>query len=107
MEIKIYTMKWPLIIVFAIVLLFTACKKDTSNTGVNMPVVSAYLIPGHELTVHVYYQKALSDTAKYGTPITGLQLYVSNGSNNELLTETTKGIYTYSDLNFIETGKTY
>lgn len=100
-------MKWLLTFIAAILLLLTACKKDNTNTSVNEPVVSAYLIPGHVLTVNVYEQKSLSDTAKYGTPITGLQLYVSDGSNNVQLAETAKGVYTYNDMNFLITGKSY
>jgi len=101
-------MKRPLIIIAAIILFFTACKKDNTDTSsINEPVVAAYLIPGHMVTVNVYYQKSLSDTAKYGAPITGLQLYVSDGINNVQLTETAKGTYTYSDLNFLVTGKSY
>jgi hypothetical protein len=101
-------MKWLLILVFAIILFFTACKKNNTDTNSeNEPVVAAYLIPGHILTVNVYYQKSLSDTAKYGAPITGLQLSVSDGTNNVQLTETAKGTYTYSNLNFLVTGKSY
>jgi hypothetical protein len=102
MEIK----KYLLLALGAMLLLFS-CKKDTTITTTNLPVVEAYLVAGHVLSVKLYQQKSLTDTAKYGIPITGQQLTVSDGSNSVQLTESAKGTYIYSDTTFLSTGKTY
>lgn len=102
MEIKKY-----LLLALGAMLLQFSCKKDTANTTTTLPVVEAYLVAGHAVSVKLYQQKSLTDTAKYGTPITGLQLTVSDGSNVVQLTESAKGTYTYSDTTFLTTGKTY
>jgi hypothetical protein len=59
------------------------------------------------VTVNLYQQKGLTDTAKYGAVISGLKVYVSDGSTNVLLTESPAGTYTYADTGFVLTGKTY
>jgi hypothetical protein len=108
MEIKIDTLKYKLLFCLATGLLLAACKKqnvDTSST--NLPVVEAYLIPGQLITVKLYKQKDLTDTAKYGAAITGQQLSISDGSTTVKLTESAKGTYTYSDLSYLAAGKTY
>ena len=107
MEIKRNIQKWKLL-VGIVVLMLGACKKDDSDSlSVNLPVVEAYLMPGRTITVKIYQQKSLTDTAKYGKPITGLHLSVSNGSNSLQLSESAKGVYTDSDQSFLKTGKTY
>lgn len=106
MEIKKYLLK----ICFAfgwMVTLLISCKKESQDSSTNLPVVQAYLYPGRTLTVKLYQQKSLSDTAKYGTVITGQELYVSDGSNKVKLTESSKGTYTYNDNTFLIAGKTY
>ena len=104
---KKYALKWNLFLSLA-VLMITACTKQNADTNsVNLPVVEAYLIPGHSLSVKLYQQKSLTDTAKYGQAITGLSVYVSDGSKNVQLTESPAGTYTYSDQSFLVTGKTY
>jgi hypothetical protein len=102
MEIKKY-----LLLALGAMLLQFSCKKDTANTTTTLPVVEAYLLPGHPLSVKLYQQKSLTDTAKYGAAITGLQLTIFDGSNTVQLTESAKGTYTYSDTAFLTTGKTY
>ncbi|MGZ3753769.1 MAG: DUF4249 family protein [Mucilaginibacter sp.] len=93
----------PVFLVFA-----QGCDKQSSDTSlINKPVVEAYLIPGQVLTVKLYKQKLVTDTAKYGAAITGLQVYVSDGNKKVLLTETRSGVYIYSDLSFLIAGKTY
>ncbi len=106
MEIKINTLKlffglWVLLIVAA------CTKQNTDNMLANEPVVQSYLIAGQMATVKLYQQKALTDTAQYGAAITGQKVYISDGSKNVLLTESTPGVYTYSDLTFLAAGKTY
>ncbi|MGZ3871292.1 MAG: DUF4249 family protein [Mucilaginibacter sp.] len=89
------------------VVLTFSCKKDTVDTTTTEPVVEAYLIPGHVLSVKLYQQKSLTDTAKYGAAISGQQLTVSDGSSSVQLTEQAKGTYVYSDVAFLTGGKTY
>jgi len=88
------------------VFLICSCKKDTQNTT-SEPVVQSYLIPGKAVTVRLYTQKSLSDTATYGPALTGLKPTVSDGTNTVKLTETSKGVYTYADTTFLVTGRTY
>jgi hypothetical protein len=57
--------------------------------------------------VKLYQQKSLTDTAKYGPHVTGLQVYISDGSTKVQLTEASAGVYTYNDESFLATGKTY
>jgi len=106
MEVKKYLSAKALLISLICALL-VSCKKDSQLTATTLPVVEAYLQTGHLITVKLYEQKSLTDTAKYGSPITGQALYVSNGSTKIKLTETSKGTYTYSDTAFLTAGKTY
>ena len=62
---------------------------------------------GNAISVKLYQQKALTDTATYGAPITGQQLSISDGSSTVQLAETANGIYTYSNTAFLTAGKTY
>jgi hypothetical protein len=106
MEIKKYT----LIVCFTItstIALLVSCKKDSQNTSTSLPVVQAYLHAGHPLTVRLYQQKSLTDTAKYGVAITGQELFVSDGSQQVKLTESSKGTYTYNESAFFVARKTY
>ncbi|MDF2431676.1 MAG: hypothetical protein JWP44_1307 [Mucilaginibacter sp.] len=107
MEIKGNALKLKLILYFAAIILMPACKKQSVATNTDLPVVSGYLIPGQLLMVKLYQQKSITDTAKYGPPITGLKVYISDGSNNVQLTESTKGTYTYNQQSFLVAGKTY
>ncbi|MDB5008178.1 MAG: hypothetical protein JWQ84_2462 [Mucilaginibacter sp.] len=84
-----------------------ACKKESVATNTDLPVVSGYLIPGQLITVKLYQQKSITDTAVYGPPITGLKVYLSDGSSNVQLTESAKGTYTYNVQSFLVAGKTY
>ncbi|MBB3058998.1 DUF4249 family protein [Mucilaginibacter gotjawali] len=88
-------------------IIITACKKESTDNSVYLPVVEGYLMPGHALSIKLYQQKSLTDTAKYGAAISGLQVYVSDGSTKVQLTESPKGTYTYSDQTFLAEGKTY
>jgi hypothetical protein len=107
MEIKKYTTKHVLLLFISATMLY-ACKKETTSTSnINLPVVEAYLIAGKPLTVKVFSQKGLTDTAKYGPAIKGLKVNISDGSNTILLTESSAGTYTYADSTFLATGKTY
>lgn len=108
MEIRGNKICASLFLVFAALSIISSCKKDNSNIGnVNLPVVESYLIPGNVIQVKLYQQKSLTDTAKYGAAITGQKVYLSDGSTKVLLTESGTGIYTYSNANFLVTGKTY
>ncbi|WP_214072346.1 DUF4249 family protein [Mucilaginibacter sp. dw_454] len=94
---------------FAVAIFFTACTKynpDVKST--NLPVIESYLVPGQPISVKLYQQKALTDTAQYGAPITGVQMFLSDGTQKVSLTESaTKGTYTYADNSILATGKTY
>ncbi|MDN3582520.1 DUF4249 family protein [Mucilaginibacter flavus] len=107
MEIKTYTQNIALSLVVALFAL-SSCKKNSSDTLLtNKPVVEAYLIPGNNLSVKVYQQKALADTTTYGAALTGLSISVSDGSKSVKLTESASGTYTYVDGSFVSSGKTY
>ncbi len=84
-----------------------SCYKSNPSDSVNLPVVESYLVPGNPLTVKLYQQKNVSDTAKYGPPITGQQVYISDGTTKVQLMESPAGTYTYNNTNFLVTGKTY
>jgi len=106
MEIKKYVS--ATFVLFSLVAaLLVSCQKESQSATTDLPVVEAYLMAGHPLIVKLYYQKSLTDTARYGAPIIGQQLYISDGSTKVKLTETTKGTYTYSDTTFLTVGKTY
>jgi hypothetical protein len=89
------------------VLILSSCKKDNRDNTINFPVVEAYLVPGTTITVKLYQQKSLTDTAKYGAHLTGLQVYIFDGSTKVQLTEASEGVYTYNDKSFLAAGKTY
>ena len=99
-------MRYNVLLVCIAVCLAAGCKKDGASST-RLPVVQAYLFAGHPVMVKLYNQKSLTDTAEYGSPITGQQLYLSDGSQQILLSETAKGTYTYADTTFLVTGKTY
>jgi Domain of unknown function (DUF4249) len=108
MEIKKYKIK-SLLLLFSAAITLYACKKETTNTSnsSNLPVVQAYLVAGKPITVNVFSQKALTDTAKFGPAIKGLKVSISDGSITLLLTQSSTGAYTYADSTFLVTGKTY
>lgn len=107
MEIKTYRRHIALALITGLFLL-SACKKNNSDIlATNKPVVEAYLIPGQPLSVKVYQQKILTDTAVYGPVLTGLSISISDGSKSVKLTESAAGTYTYADQSFISSGKTY
>jgi hypothetical protein len=86
----------------------SACQKTNTNiSGIDRPVVEAYLVPGTKTLIRVYYQKYLDDTITYGYPITGLKLNLSDGTTTVQLTESTPGNYSWSDTTFIKSKKTY
>lgn len=103
----IRSFKWIIGPALLSILLLVSCKKDSTSPVTGEPVVQAYLSTGTALTVKVYAQKALTDTAEYGAALTGLKLNVSDGTNTVTLTETAKGVYTYADTSFMAVGKTY
>jgi hypothetical protein len=108
MEIKTHFRYISLALISACLMLVSACKKNSSDlNAVNKPVVEAYLVAGQPLSVKVYQQKDLTDTATYGAALTGLSINVSNGAQTVKLTEGANGTYTYSDASFITAGKTY
>ncbi len=95
------------IIIIGFVLSLGACQKDATSNVASQPVVVSYLTPGQPISVKVYQQKDLTDTANYGALITGLSLQVSDGSKTIALTETATGTYTHTDDHFLIAGKTY
>jgi hypothetical protein len=108
MEIKRYWLK-SLLLFSLSALILSACNKTNNidSTKVTLPIVESYLVYGDSITVKVYNQKSLTDTAQFGSPITGLKVYVTDGSSKIQLTESSKGAYTYGDKSFLATGKTY
>jgi hypothetical protein len=104
---EIISKKIVYLLVLVMAIAFTACKKETAANVVDEPVVVGYLVPGSPISVKIYEQKALTDTANYGPLIGGLKLTISDGSKTVSLTESSQGTYTYSDLSFLAAGKTY
>lgn len=97
-----------IVIVLLIVLSLGACQKEADLTDASQrPVVVGYLLPGSQISIKIYQQKLLTDTAVYGPKITGLQLTLSDGTSTVSLSETAAGTYTYNDLSFLKAGKTY
>jgi hypothetical protein len=96
-----------LMLVIISVFLTSSCKKNQAVSIFDEPVVIGYITPGQPISVKVYQQKNISDTATYGSAITGLKLSITDGSKNVNLTETAAGTYTYSDLSYLTVGKTY
>jgi hypothetical protein len=109
MEISITQSKLAMLLGLVAIMFFAqGCNKQNVDTSlINKPVVEANLIPGEILTLKLYKQKSVTDTNKYGNAVSGLQVYVSDGNKKVLLTETTSGVYIYSDLTFLTGGKTY
>src|SRR5471030_1340047 len=91
------------LMVAIVAFIFSACKKTENADVANWPVVIGYLVPGQPISVKVYQQKDIADTATYGPLIGGLKLSVSDGTKSIALSETTTGTYTYSDVTFLTT----
>jgi hypothetical protein len=94
---------------FVVAIFFTACTKYNPDVkGTALPVIESYLVVGQPISVKLYQQKGLTDTAQYGAAITGMQMSLSDGTQKVQLTESaTKGTYTYADNKILATGKTY
>ncbi|SFS36118.1 DUF4249 family protein [Mucilaginibacter polytrichastri] len=106
MEIKIHHLFYTLMLLGVIA--FSSCQKSSVDLAVtNKPVVVGYLIAGQPISIKVYQQKELSDTATYGAAIKGLAVTLSDGTQNVSLTESAAGTYTYSNNSFLVAGKTY
>lgn len=95
------------ILLFVIGSLVSCSKTSTDNDISAEPVVIGYLNAGRPISVKVYEQKALADTATYGAAISGLKLTISDGSKTVVLSETVTGTYTSLDSTFLVAGKTY
>lgn len=105
MEIKIKRAALPLLII-ALLAGLSACRKEAVDNS-TLPVVVSYLIPGQPISVKVYQQKDITDTAVYGPLITGLKLSLSDGISTYALSESATGTYTYANNAILSTGKTY
>jgi len=85
-----------------------SCSKSSTDADISAePVVIGYLNAGRPISVKVYEQKALADTATYGAAIGGLKLTITDGSKTVALTESATGTYTSADSTFLVAGKTY
>lgn len=82
-------------------------SKDVEADYYDRPVVQAYLVPGVPVEVKVYYQKFMEDTITYGYPVTDLNLKLSNGTEQVLLSETSPGVYGYADPGFVKDHQHY
>ncbi|PTQ98212.1 uncharacterized protein DUF4249 [Mucilaginibacter yixingensis] len=100
------TIKRATLLMFALLAGLTACRKQAVDNSV-LPVVVGYLIPGQPISVKVYEQKDITDTAVYGPLIAGLKLSINDGTRSYSLSETATGTYTYSDASILSAGKTY
>jgi len=84
-----------------------SCSKSSDTDISSEAVVVGYLNAGKPISIKVYEQKALSDTATYGPTISGLNLSITDGSKSVGLSETASGTYTSADSTFLTAGKTY
>ena len=108
MEINKYRYIAGIIGAFFTISILSACTKQSNDSlSTTLPVIQSYLVPGQPIIVKLYNQKDLTDTATYGTPITGVTIYLSNGTQKVQLSESSTGTYTYADQTFLATGKTY
>jgi hypothetical protein len=108
MEIRRKLTITALLPVFMAMVMLVACNKDKlESKGTDLPVIDSYLMPGQPISVKLSMQKDLADTAVYGAPITGVTVYVSDGTKKVQLMESVKGTYTYADQTFLVAGKTY
>jgi hypothetical protein len=107
MEMKKYTLKCKLLLSLTVLMMAACTKQNLDTANVNLPVVEGYLMLGHLVTLKLYQQKSLTDTAKYGKPITGLLVYISDGNKSVQLKESPAGTYAYNDQSFLVAGKTY
>ncbi|MDB5114736.1 MAG: hypothetical protein JWQ79_228 [Mucilaginibacter sp.] len=98
---------YTLAVILTVTLLASCTKNNIDDRTVSLPVVQSYLIAGQPIVIKLYQQKLVTDTAVYGAAITGIKLYLSNGSKQVQLTESPLGTYTYSDPTFLVAGKTY
>ena len=96
-----------LIVLIIAVIGMASCSKSTDSDISSKAVVVGYLNAGKPISIKVYEQKALSDTATYGPAITGLKLNITDGSKSVSLSEAISGTYTSVDSTFLTTGKTY
>lgn len=95
-----------LLAIIALFISFSACRKQAIDNS-TLPVVVGYLIPGQPVSIKIYQQKDITDTAVYGPLVSGLKLTLTEGSHTYSLSETTTGTYTYADLSILSAGKTY
>ena len=93
--------------IIMMVLMAASCKKESTESTAQLPVVEAYLMPGKNVEVRVSLQKALVDTNAYGVAITGLELKISNGSTTQTLTEDKAGHYILDDTSYVKSKGEY
>ena len=90
-----------------LVIVSSSCKKDGGDDAIaDGPVIESYLTNGKAVSLKVYEQKGLLDTAKYGAAISGLAITFNNGVKNITLQESSKGTYTSSETDLIIAGNT-
>ncbi|OCX50792.1 hypothetical protein BEL04_18855 [Mucilaginibacter sp. PPCGB 2223] len=95
-------------ILFAVVTDSSSCSKSGTDTDISAEaVVVGYLNAGKPISIKIYEQKALDDTASYGPALSGLTPGITDGSKSINLTETATGTYTYADSTYLTPGKTY
>lgn len=84
--------------------LMTSCGQELTQyeTSVKTPVVESYIKLGdNQLTVKVYTMESFNeDDSQFSKAIKGLNVYV----NNDLLTETSSGTYTLSNISEFLSG---
>ncbi|KIA95494.1 hypothetical protein OC25_06560 [Pedobacter kyungheensis] len=103
MEIK--TTAKQLLFLLIVTLTYVACKKDEGDSTIaGRPIIEAYLINDKAVSLKVYEQKGLLDTASYGAAITGLNITFSNGAKTITLNETANGVYTSTATDLVVPG---
>lgn len=105
MEIK--TSAKQLFFLLIIALTYISCKKDEGDSTIGeRPIIEAYLVNGKAVSLKVYEQKGLLDTASYGAAITELEVTFNNGIKTITLNETATGVYTSAATDLIVPGNT-
>lgn len=84
-----------------------ACNKGNAPTYNDRPVVTGYLKAGTAPLVTISKQAATSSDIIFSSEnVDSLQVFLSDGSNSYLLTNTDSGRYTSAEV-LVEVGKTY
>ena len=96
-----------IIFIFCCSILLVHCTKDDALTiDANKAVVEAYLIPGQPVHVKITKEISYSDNESSAKALTGLEVYVNDGTKDYLLSFDSDSVYSSGDIHIIS-GNTY